>query len=106
MIIERIEESKSSKRIDELKKLRRLLKQGVVEFLYRKKDNKERKAKGTLKTSLIPETDGDDERKTKLDDDRFYYYDLKREDWRCFIKDNFIEIIDIEKEKTNKIKQK
>ena len=34
----------------------------------------------------------DDERKKNLSKDCFYYYDLKRDDFRCFLKDNFIEI--------------
>ena len=85
-----INENKNTKK--QLQKLRKFLKRGVVEFSYKKKDGTTRKAKGTLKNSLIPETDQDDDRKTKTSGDCFYYYDLKRDDWRCFLKDNFIKI--------------
>ena len=80
------------KRSKDLARLKRMLKNGVVEFSYKKKDGSVRKAKGTLKDELIPETDSDDERKKNLSKDCFYYYDLKRDDFRCFLKDNFIEI--------------
>lgn len=97
MII-RLDEKKSEKqqirekRAKDLSRLKKLLKAGVVEFSYKKKDGSVRKAKGTLKDELLPETDKDDERKNNLSKDCFYYYDLKRDDFRCFLKDNFIEI--------------
>ena len=103
MII-RLDEKKSEKqqirekRAKDLSRLKKLLKAGVVEFSYKKKDGSVRKAKGTLKDELLPETDKDDERKKNLSKDCFYYYDLKRDDFRCFLKDNFIEI----KERKNK----
>ena len=86
------------KRSKDLAKLNRLLKNGVVEFSYKKKDGSVRKAKGTLKDELLPETDRDDERKKNLSKECFYYFDLKRDDFRCFIRDNFLEI----KEKKDK----
>ena len=97
MII-RLDEKKSEKqqirekRAKDLSRLKKLLKAGVVEFSYKKKDGSVRKAKGTLKDELLPETDKEDERKKNLSKDCFYYYDLKRDDFRCFLKDNFIEI--------------
>lgn len=100
----RLDEKKSEKqqirekRAKELSRLKKLLKQGVVEFSYKKKDGSVRKAKGTLKDELLPDTDKNDERKKNLSKDCFYYYDLKRDDYRCFIKDNFLEI----KEKKDK----
>lgn len=86
-----------SKKTKELSRLKRLLKSGIVEFSYKKKDGSLRKAKGTLKDELLPETDKDDERKKNLSKDCFYYYDLKRDDYRCFLRDNFIEIKDNKK---------
>jgi len=97
MII-RLDEKKSEKqqirekRSKDLARLKRLLKNGVVEFSYKKKDGSVRKAKGTLKDELLPETDRDDERKKNLSKECFYYFDLKRDDFRCFLRDNFIEI--------------
>ena len=104
IMIDRIYEKKSEKqqirekRSKDLAKLKRLLKNGVVEFSYKKKDGSVRKAKGTLKDELLPETDRDDERKKNLSKECFYYFDLKRDDFRCFIRDNFLEI----KEKKDK----
>ena len=103
-MIVRLDEKKSEKqqirekRSKDLAKLKRLLKNGVVEFSYKKKDGSVRKAKGTLKDELLPETDKDDERKKNLSKECFYYFDLKRDDFRCFIRDNFLEI----KEKKDK----
>ena len=99
-MIVRLDEKKSEKqqilekRSKDLSRLKKLLKAGVVEFSYKKKDGSVRKAKGTLKDELLPETDKNDERKKNLSKDCFYYYDLKRDDFRCFLKDNFIEIKD------------
>ena len=89
------------KRSKDLAKLKRLLKNGVVEFSYKKKDGSVRKAKGTLKDELLPETDRDDERKKNLSKECFYYFDLKRDDFRCFLKDNFIEIKERKDKKIN-----
>ena len=104
IMITRLDEKKSEKqqirekKSKDLAKLKRLLKNGVVEFSYKKKDGSVRKAKGTLKDELLPETDRDDERKKNLSKECFYYFDLKRDDFRCFIRDNFLEI----KEKKDK----
>ncbi len=80
------------KREKELKRLRRLLRQGVVEFSYKKKDGSLRKAKGTLKPELIPDTDHDDDRIKNTNDECFCYFDLKRNDFRQFLRSNFVEI--------------
>lgn len=106
-MIARLDEKKSEKqqirekRAKDLSRLKKLLKAGVVEFSYKKKDGSVRKAKGTLKDELLPETDKDDERKKNLSKDCFYYYDLKRDDFRCFLKDNFIEIKERKDKKIN-----
>lgn len=105
-MIDRLDEKKSEKkqirekRSKDLVRLKRLLKNGVVEFSYKKKDGSLRKAKGTLKDELLPETDKDDERKRNLSKDCFYYFDLKKDDYRCFLRDNFVEIKDT-KDKNN-----
>ena len=85
------------KKRKDIARLRKLMKSGVVDFSYKKKDGSLRKAKGTLKTNLIPETDSDDKRLKSTNADCFTYYDLKRDDWRTFIKDNFIEIKETKK---------
>jgi hypothetical protein len=87
------------KRNKELSQLRRLLKNGVVEFKYKKKDGSTRKARGTLKASLLPETDKDDERTKNTSKDCFYYYDLDKSDYRAFLRDNYKGLIKEKKEK-------
>ena len=105
-MIDRLDEKKSEKkqirekRSKDLARLKRLLKNGVVEFSYKKKDGSLRTAKGTLKDELLPEIDKDDERKRNLSKDCFYYFDLKKDDYRCFLRDNFVEIKDT-KDKNN-----
>ena len=105
-MIDRLDEKKSEKkqirekRSKDLARLKRLLKNGVVEFSYKKKDGSLRKAKGTLKDELLPETDKDDERKRNLSKDCFYYFDLKKDDYRCYLRDNLVKIKDT-KDKNN-----
>lgn len=94
--LEQISEARKTKKT-ELQRLRRLLKKGVVEFVYKKVDGTERKARGTLKTSLIPEIDRGDDRIKNTNKDVLNYWDLKKDDWRCMRKDNFIKIIEKEK---------
>lgn len=87
------EKEVTKKRKSELSKLKRLLKRGVVSFVYKKKNGHTRIARGTLKVSLIPKDDRADDRLNKsTNDDVFNYYDLGREDWRAFLKKNFVEI--------------
>ena len=87
-------ESLKEKRKRNLAKLKRLLKKGVVEFEYRKIDGSIRTATGTLKRSLIPDEYKDDERIEKSNSDEvFRYYDIKKEDFRSFRKDNFRKIL-------------
>lgn len=92
-----IQESKKTEK-DDLKKvsfkeLRTMMKKGTVKFKYEKKDGTIRKANGTLKKSLIPEIDKDGGKESDFPDNCFGYYDLDRDDWRMFIKDNFLGII-------------
>lgn len=92
-----IQESKKTEK-DDLKKvsfkeLRTMMKKGTVKFKYEKKDGTIRKANGTLKKSLIPEIDKDGGKESDFPDNCFGYYDLDRDDWRMFIKDNFLGVI-------------
>lgn len=79
--------------------LRSMLKKGVVKFKYEKKDGTIRTAEGTLKKSLIPEIDKDGGAESDFPEDCFGYYDLGKDDWRMFIRKNFIGIIE---DKNNK----
>ncbi len=76
-----------------LETLRSMLKKGVVKFKYKKKDGTIRTAEGTLKKSLIPEIDKDGGAESDFPENCFGYYDLKKDDWRMFIRENFLGII-------------
>ena len=86
-------EDRSQEELDnELKKLRLKLRDGEVSFKFLKKDGSTRKARGTLKKDLIPEEHRTDERRKAKSDIVFNYFDLDKEDWRCFRRENFLEI--------------
>lgn len=96
--MENIDEGKKTKRKDSVNKvtlteLRKLLKFGVVRFKYEKKDGSIRMANGTLKKSLLPESERSKGGKDDFPDDCFGYYDIDRDDWRMFLKNNFIGVI-------------
>lgn len=69
-------------------------KKGVVKFKYEKKDGTIRTAEGTLKKSLIPEIDKDGGAEEDFPKDCFGYYDLGKDDWRMFIRKNFLDSIE------------
>ena len=91
-----IDESMDSTEKEEFKKK---LREGKVEFKYKKKDGSERKAVGTMKPDLmdLPEkktqSDVDTAEKKKvrkLPEDSVFYYDLEAKGFRSFKMDNFI----------------
>jgi hypothetical protein len=86
-------ENRTQEELDnELKKLKLMLKDGEVKFTFMKKDGTKRHAKGTLKQSLIPKEHRTDERRKQTSDLVFNYFDIDKEDWRCFRRENFLEI--------------
>ena len=60
------------------------LKTRVVEFYYQKTDGTMRQAFGTLQSSVVPATAGT---KRTIDNCQVYF-DLDRQEWRCFRKCN------------------
>ena len=96
---EELNEKLGKKKSAEISRLKRLMKKGVVSFSYHKisADGKVRKAKGTLDPKLIPAELKDDERVKSPNNDIVTYYDLKREDFRSFRNEEFIEITNVEK---------
>lgn len=96
--MEILNEKLGKKKSADISKLKRLMKKGVVEFSYHKisAGGKVRKAKGTLNPKLIPDELKSDERIKSPSNDVVTYYDLKREDFRAFRKEEFIEIINVE----------
>ena len=71
---------------EKAKKLCDLMKQGIVEFLFKKKSTgKMRKAKGTLKRDLIPkEAQRKRGRPKKRPEDLVIYYDIDKQAIRSF----------------------
>lgn len=67
------------------------LKSNVVKFTYLKKDGTERVAFGTLIESEIPATKG----LKKSADSVQVYFDLEKQEYRCYLKQNFIKICEI-----------
>lgn len=61
----------------------------VVKFYFQKVDGSLREAWGHLIESKLPNTKGSGR---KPSDTVFTYYDVEREDWRCFKVANFIRI--------------
>ena len=71
---------------DKAKKLCNLMKQGIVEFVFKKKSTgKTRKARGTLKRDLIPtKFQRKRGRPKKRPEDLVIYYDVEKKDIRSF----------------------
>ena len=75
--------------IDELKKR---LKEGEVEFTYRKKDGSLRNAKGTTKNDIIPEEHTPKGVTMNTPNNVCRYFDLNTEGWRSFLIENLVSI--------------
>ena len=82
-----------------LVRLREMLKNGIVEFNYRKQDGSLRKAKGTLHELLIPD---DKKPKGDMSDSAakpnyksIAYFDLDKQEWRAFSIDKFIGFVTV-----------
>lgn len=91
----------------EEKEFREAMKEGPVEFEYRKVDGTVRKAKGTLKEDLMdlpPQASGKDveavgKKKHFVPPTVFVYWDLDAGGFRSFRKDNFIKFKKVESKK-------
>jgi hypothetical protein len=79
-------------RTTDLKEFQDLLHKEVVEFEFYKKDGSVRQAKGTLLPSYLPPVTGGSTGGggRKGGDNTCVYYDLDKNNFRCFIKDLFI----------------
>jgi len=76
--------------IDALQHFENELKNGIVTFNYRKTDGTIREACGTLKPELLPELKIKDR---QFNTDLFVYFDVEKQQFRTFKRDNFIGII-------------
>lgn len=78
----------------ELSRLRMMMRDGEVKFKYEKKDGSIRTARGTTKNDLIPDDHRSESKKRKSTDTILAYFDLDKEEWRCFRKENFLGIVE------------
>ena len=99
VIKEKDEELDESMNKDEKEEFKKKLREGKVEFKYKKNDGSERKAVGTMDPALMDlpkkktqsDVDGAEKKKTrKLPEDSVFYYDLEAKGFRSFKMDNFI----------------
>lgn len=66
------------------------IKQRIVKFYFQKVDGTIREAYGTLKSSLIPQTQGSGR---KHNETTQTYYDTEKAEYRCFKKANLVRIV-------------
>ena len=69
-------------------RLKTRLYNGIVKFYFQKVDGSVREAYGTLKESLLPPTNGTDNR--KKNDTVQVYFDTEKSEYRCFKKANLL----------------
>ena len=74
--------------------LRDALKNGKVNFVFKKKDGTRRTAVGTLNFDIIPPADTEFKSDTQREerDDQVTYYDCEKMAWRCCKTENILEI--------------
>lgn len=74
--------------------LRDALKNGKVNFVFKKKDGTRRPAVGTLNFDIIPPADTEFKSDTQREerDDQVTYYDCEKMAWRCCKTENILEI--------------
>lgn len=83
------------------RRLRRMLRRGVVRFSYRKKsDGSVRKARGTLRKDMLPKYEKP--KRARPDPLVFRYWDLDKMSFRSFLRANFIKIDGKDAEKPEK----
>ena len=74
--------------------LKESLKNGIVEFSYKKKDGTIRNAKGTINPEIVKEKNenafASNGRTRSVPDNVQTYYDVVSDGWRTFIKDNVV----------------
>lgn len=78
-------------------KFRNLLKKNIVKFRYKKKDGSVRMALGTLKKDMLPKYKTD--KRPAYNPSRFVYWDTERDQFRSFLRANFMDLEDPKKAK-------
>lgn len=76
-------------------KFRNLLKKNIVKFRYKKKDGSVRTALGTLKKDMLPKYKTD--KRPAYNPSRFVYWDTEQDQFRSFLRANFMGLEDPKK---------
>ena len=71
-------------------KLRLAMTLRIVKFYFQKVDGSIREAYGTLNPAIMPETNGNDNR--RKNDTVQTYFDTERSEWRCYKRANLLRI--------------
>lgn len=71
-------------------KLKTQMMKGIVRFYFRKVDGTIREAYGTLRTDLMPEIKGEDNR--RKNDTVQTYFDTEKQEFRCFKLANLVNL--------------
>jgi hypothetical protein len=68
-----------------------MLREGIVEFEFIKKDGSVRQAKGTLVAEHLPAPKADsDTPARKKNDNVMVYFDMEKKSFRSFVKESFV----------------
>lgn len=66
-----------------------MLREGIVEFEFIKKDGSVRQAKGTLQAEYLPASKADGTSR-KPSDNVMVYFDMDKQSFRSFVKESFV----------------
>lgn len=68
-----------------------MLREGIVDFEFVKKDGSVRQAKGTLVAEHLPAPKADSDSKTrKTNENVMVYFDMEKKAFRSFVKESFV----------------
>jgi hypothetical protein len=74
-----------------VEEMKSMLKEGIVEFEFIKKDGSVRNAKGTLLAEYLPASTSDSNTPARKKNDNVQvYYDLDKKSFRSFLKASFV----------------
>ena len=74
-----------------LESFQEMLRKGIVDFEYIKKDGSVRQAKGTLLAEHLPAPKADsDSKPRKQNENVLVYFDMEKQSFRSFVKSSFV----------------
>ena len=74
-----------------LEEFNQMLREGIVEFQFTKKDGTLRNAKGTLVAEHLPAPKADSDAKPrKQNENVLVYFDMEKQSFRSFVKSSFV----------------